>query len=140
MVIPTTNVVSLHVVTPCSAVHSASDCRILGIFRVGFIFAEFMTSLKSPKIDTAKNKPYYTFSSGVFEIANIGPSENLNTSSERHFRQNFPTRKNSRYSVYGILKGHRVNVHTHLPIVRDYHNVLLLRRKVVHVENNVLDW
>ena len=33
--------------------------RISGIFRVGLIFAEFTTSLKSPKIDTAKNKPYF---------------------------------------------------------------------------------
>ena len=32
---------------------------ISGISRVGLIFAEFANSLKSPKIDVAKNKPYY---------------------------------------------------------------------------------
>ena len=36
--------------------------RISGIFHVGLIFAEFATSLKFPKIDTVKNKPYYTSS------------------------------------------------------------------------------
>ena len=51
--------------------------RISGIFRVGLIFAEFATSLKSPKIDTAKNKPYYTSSLRVLEIAKIELSENL---------------------------------------------------------------
>ena len=34
--------------------------RISGIFRVGLIFAKFATFPKSPKLDTAKNKPYYT--------------------------------------------------------------------------------
>ena len=51
--------------------------RISGNFRVGLIFAEFATSLKSPKIDTAKNKSYYTFSLRVIEIAKIGLSEKL---------------------------------------------------------------
>ena len=51
--------------------------RISGIFRVGFIFAEFATSLKSRKIDTAKNKPYYTSSLRALEIAKIRLSENL---------------------------------------------------------------
>ena len=51
--------------------------RISGIFRVGLIFAEFATFLKSPKIDTAKNKPNYTSSLRVFEIAKIGLSENI---------------------------------------------------------------
>ena len=51
--------------------------RISGIFRVGLIFAKFTTSLKSPKIDTAKNKPNHTFSLRVLEIAKIGLSENL---------------------------------------------------------------
>ena len=51
--------------------------RVSGIFRVGLIFAEFATSLKSPKIDTAKNKPYYTSTLRVHEIAKIGLSENL---------------------------------------------------------------
>ena len=44
---------------------------------MGIIFAEFATSLKSPKIDTAKNNPYYTSSLRVLEIAKIGLSENL---------------------------------------------------------------
>ena len=44
---------------------------------MSLIFAEFATSLKSPKIDTAKNKPYYTSSLRVLEIAKIGLSENL---------------------------------------------------------------
>ena len=51
--------------------------RISGIFHVGLIFAEFATSLKLPKIDTAKNKPYFACSSIVLEIAKIGLSENL---------------------------------------------------------------
>ena len=51
--------------------------HISGIFRMGLIFAEFVTSLKSPKIDTAKNKPYYMSSLRVFDIAKIGLSENL---------------------------------------------------------------
>ena len=51
--------------------------RISGIFRVGLISAEFATSLKSSKIDTAKNTPYYTSSLRVFKIAKIGLSENL---------------------------------------------------------------
>ena len=29
---------------------------------MGLIFAEFATSLKSPEIDTAENKPYFTYS------------------------------------------------------------------------------
>ena len=51
--------------------------RISGIFHVGLIFAEFATSLKSPNIDTAKNKPCYTSSLRVLEIAKIGLSENI---------------------------------------------------------------
>ena len=51
--------------------------HISWIFRAGLIFAEFATSLKSPKIDTAKNKPSYTSSLRVLEIAKIGLSENL---------------------------------------------------------------
>ena len=51
--------------------------RISGIFRDGLIFDEFATSLKSPKMDIAKNKPYYTSSLRVLEIAKIGLSENL---------------------------------------------------------------
>ena len=44
---------------------------------MGLIFAEFATSLKSPKIDTAKNKPYNKSSLRVLEIAKIWLSENL---------------------------------------------------------------
>ena len=51
--------------------------RISIIFCVGLIFAEFATSLKSQKIDTVKNKPYYTSSLRILEIAKIGFSENL---------------------------------------------------------------
>ena len=70
--------------------------RISGNFRVGLIFAEFATSLKSPKIDTAKNKPYYTSSLRVIEIAKIGLSENLTHLPSSIFaklsrREKFPT-------------------------------------------------
>ena len=41
------------------------------------IFAEFPAFLKSPKIDTVKNKSYYISSLRVLEIAKIGLSENL---------------------------------------------------------------
>ena len=51
--------------------------RISGIFRVGLIFAEFATSLKSPKIDTAKNKLYFTSLLRVLELAKIWLGENL---------------------------------------------------------------
>ena len=44
---------------------------------MGLIFAEFATSLKSPKIDTAKNKPYFTSLLRLVEIAKIGLSENF---------------------------------------------------------------
>ena len=66
--------------------------RISGIFRMGVIFAEFATSLKSPKIDTAKNNPYYTSTLKILEIVKIELGENL-TCLPRHFRQNFPKRK-----------------------------------------------
>ena len=55
----------------------SSAYRIWGIFRVSLIFAEFATSLKSPKIDTVKNKPNHTSSLRVLEIMKIGHSENL---------------------------------------------------------------
>ena len=38
-----------------------TNYRISRIFRVGLIFAEFVTSLKSPKIDTAKKPLLYVF-------------------------------------------------------------------------------
>ena len=44
---------------------------------MGLIFAEFAISLKLQKLDTAKNKHYYTSSLRVFEIAKIGLGENL---------------------------------------------------------------
>ena len=44
---------------------------------MGLNFAEFATSLKWPKIDTAKNKPYHMSSLIVLEIAKIGLGENL---------------------------------------------------------------
>ena len=66
---------------------------ISGIFRVGLIFAKFVTSLKSLKLNTVKNKPYYTSSLRVLEIAKIGLCENL--PSKRHFSPKFPDTKNS---------------------------------------------
>ena len=73
--------------SPETCCHTLAQCpepdtnryRISGIFHVGLIFAEFTTSLKVPNIDTAKNKPYYTSSLRVLEIAKIGLSlsENL---------------------------------------------------------------
>ena len=54
-----------------------STYRISGIFRDGLIFAEFATTLKSQKIDTAKNKPYYKSPLRTLQIAKIGLSENL---------------------------------------------------------------
>ena len=66
---------------------------------MGFIFAEFATSLKSLKIDTAKNKPCDTSSLRVLEIAKIGLSEILNTF-QASFSPKFPDAKKSRYTVY----------------------------------------
>ena len=99
-----------------------SQYRISGIFRVGLIFAEFATSQKSPKIDTAKNKPYYTSSLRVLEITKIGLSENFNTPSKRHFRQNFPTRKihDIRYIDIHIWQ-YMKNLY-HISIQNSYHN------------------
>ena len=58
-------------------IHNKLPYTVLGIFRAGLIFAEFTTSLKSPKIDTGKNEPYFTSSLRVLEIAKIGLGENL---------------------------------------------------------------
>ena len=44
---------------------------------MSLIFAEFATILKSPKIDRGKNKPYYTSSLSVLEIAKIELCEYL---------------------------------------------------------------
>ena len=38
------------------------DIPLSEIFHVGLIFIELATSLKSPKTNTAKNKPYFTSS------------------------------------------------------------------------------
>ena len=73
--------------------------RISGIFRVGLIFAEFATSLKSPKIDTAKNKPYYTSSLRVLEIAKIGLNENLTHLPSVIFAK---ISRREKFQIYGI--------------------------------------
>ena len=73
--------------------------RISGIFRVGSIFAEFATSSKSPKIDTAKNKPYYMSSLGVLEIAKIGRSENLTHLPNVIFAK---ISRREKFPIYGI--------------------------------------
>ena len=44
---------------------------------MSLILADFATSLKLPKINTEKNKPYYMSSLRVLEISKIGLSENL---------------------------------------------------------------
>ena len=68
---PTSSVDQLYIFI-CHVTYCISE-----IFRVGLIFAEFSTSLKSPKLDTAKNKSYNTSLFRVLEIAKIGLSENL---------------------------------------------------------------
>ena len=67
---------------------------------MGLIFAEFVTYLKSPKINKAKNKPYYTSLLTVLEIVKIGLmiSENLTHLPSVIFAK-FPDTKNSRYTV-----------------------------------------
>ena len=74
--------------------------RISGIFRVGLIFAEFATSLKSRKIDTAKNKPYYTPSLRVLEIAKIRLSEHLTHVPSVIFAK---ISRREKFPIYGIL-------------------------------------
>ena len=66
---------------------------------MGLIFAEFVTSLKSPKIDTAKNKPYYTSSLIVIEIAKIGLGENLTHLPSIIFAQKISRRE--KFRIYG---------------------------------------
>ena len=75
--------------------------RISGIFGVGLIFAEFAASLKSPKIDTAKIKPYYTSSLRILEIAKIGLSENLAHLPSVIFAKIF---RGEKFPIYGILQ------------------------------------
>ena len=74
-----------------------------GIFRVGLIIAEFATSLKSPKKDTAKNKPYYMSSLRVLEIAKMGLSENLT-----HFPSVIFAKisRREKFPIYGMLYPH----------------------------------
>ena len=73
--------------------------RISGIFREILIFAEFATSLKSPKIDTVKNKPYYTSSLRDLEIANIGLRENFTRLPSVIFAKFFQREK---FPIYGM--------------------------------------
>ena len=69
---------------------------ISGIFQVGLIFAEFATSLKSPKIDT----PFYTSSLRVgLEIAKIGLGENFTVTFQASFLPKFLNVKNYRYTI-----------------------------------------
>ena len=75
--------------------------RMSGIFRLGLIFAEFATSLKSPKIDTAKNKSYYKSPLRTLQIAKIGLSENL-THLPGVILPNFPDAK--KFPIYSILR------------------------------------
>ena len=79
--------------------------RISGIFCVGLIFAKFATFLKSPKLDTAKNKPYryYTSTLRVLEIAKIGLGENLTHIQSVIFDKN-SRREKSRYTVGALNK------------------------------------
>ena len=65
----------------------------------GLIFVRFATFLKSPKIDTAKNEPYYTSTLRVLEIAKIGLSENL-THLQSVISPKIPDAKNFRVTVY----------------------------------------
>ena len=65
-------------------------------------FAECVTSLILPKIDTAKNKPYYTSSLRALEIAKIELRESL-THFEASFSPKFADAKNSRYTVIFVV-------------------------------------
>ena len=80
-----------------------SPYRISGIFNMGLIFAEFATSLKLPKIDTVKNKPYYMSSLRVLEIAKIELSENQN---QTHFPSCIFVKISQRekFPIYGMFK------------------------------------
>ena len=67
---------------------------------MGLIFAEFATSLISPKIDKAKIKPYYTSSLRVLEIAKIGISENLTHLHSVVFAK---ISRREKFPIYGML-------------------------------------
>ena len=79
-----------------------------GIFRVGLIFAEFATSLKSPKTDTAKNKPYYTSSMRVLEIAKIYIGLSTLRLNLAHIFAKISRREKFPIHVYGILSVQRI--------------------------------
>ena len=58
--------------------------------------------MKSPKIDTAKNKPYYTSSLRVLEIAKMGFSENLSHIPSVIFAKNSRREKILIYGTFHI--------------------------------------
>ena len=68
---------------------------------MGLIFTEFATSLKSPKIDTAKNKPSYKSLLSVLEIAKIGLPENLTRLSSVLFAK---ISRREKFPIYGNMK------------------------------------
>ena len=67
---------------------------------MGLIFAEFAAFLKSPKIDTVKNKPYNTSSLRVLEIATMGLFENLTLLPKFIFSK---ITKHEKFPIYGNL-------------------------------------
>ena len=75
--------------------------RISGIFSRGFNFCWVCDSLKSPKIDTTKNKRFYTSSLRVLEIRRIGLSENLTHLPSVFFAKIFRCEK---FPIYGIYR------------------------------------
>ena len=111
MIVYVTLCLSLCYVVHQRLVSFSARYHISGIFRLGLIFAEFVTSLKSPKLQrkinpticllfakiTAKNKPQYMSSLRVFEIAKIELIENLIHLPSVIFTK-FYDAKNSRYT------------------------------------------
>ena len=93
---------------------------------MGLIFAEFVISLKSPKIDTAKNKPYYTSSLSVFEIAKIGLSENLTRLPSVIFAK---ISRREKLPIYGIQ--------THRPMAAGQSHLLWCHSKEILTMVNV---
>ena len=83
------------------ASEKTSIYRISGIFRVCLIFTEFATSLKSPKIETAKNKLYFTSSLRVLEIAKIWLGENLTHLPSVIFAK---ISRREKFPIYGISR------------------------------------
>ena len=67
---------------------------------MGLFFVGLAISLKSPKIDTAKNKLYYTSSLRVLEIAKIGLCEKLTYISSDIFAKISWPEKFPIYSIY----------------------------------------